>query len=99
MDLKLIRQLLRSGSPVVLLEDGHMPLTVQELRSTGAPSPAQEADEPPQEVQISSRWPKGRSPFDRERQDQVLERLNKEILALREQIAQEEGAPGPVRSE
>lgn len=97
MDLKLIRHLLRNGSPVVLLEDGHPPLTVQELRSTEAESAGPE--EPPQEVQISSRWPKGRSPFDRERQDQVLERLNKEILALREQIAQEEGAPGPVRSE
>jgi len=93
MDLKLIRHLLRNGSPVILIEEGQPPLTVQELRSTEAAMQSAGPEEPPQEVQISSRWPKARNAFDRERQDQVLERLNKEILALREQIAQEEGAP------
>ena len=89
MDIKHIRQLLREGSQVVLVEDGETPLVVRELRP----------EETPQEVPIASRWPKGRTTvFDGRtgapadpvtRQDQILERLNKEILALREQIAQD----------
>ena len=82
MDIKHIRKLLQEGS-VVLVEDGQPPLLVRELK----------AEEPPQEVPIASRWPKpvaATTVFDG-RQEQILERLNKEILALREQIAQDEG--------
>jgi len=111
MDLPLIRRLLREGSQVVLLEEGHPPLVVRQLRT----------EEPPEEVPIASRWPKGfpyrpvgagRSVFDgrrsgegvaeapsepANRQEQILERLNKEILALKEQISQEgEGGPEPL---
>ena len=99
MDLKQIRQLLRGGSSVVLVEEGQPPLMVQELRSTGVVAGVASAtatdirtEESEAEVPISSRWPKGRSIHERTQQDQVLERLNKEILALREQIAAEEGA-------
>jgi len=80
MDLKQIRQLLKENATVVLVEEGQPPLVVQEVRT---PSEA------PQEVQISARWPKSRPPVS-VTQDSVLERLNKEILALKEQIAQEE---------
>jgi hypothetical protein len=80
MDTKEIRRLLREGHSVVLLEDGQPPLVVAEL----APQ------EPVQEVPIASRWPKARPAQEPTRQDQILERLNKEILALKEQIAQEE---------
>ena len=116
INLPLIRRLLREGSTVVLLEEGHTPLVVRQLRT----------EEPPEEVPIASRWPKGlamrpvsaaRSVFDgraaveyggpatpeqfpepapapqevpASKQEQILERLNKEILALKEQLAQEE---------
>ena len=79
MDIKQIRTLLREGSQVVLIEENQPPLIVRELRT----------EEPATEVQIASRWPKGRSIS--EPQDQILERLNKEILALRDQITQDEG--------
>ena len=79
MDIKQIRQLLKENASVVLVEEGQPPLVVQELRTPEAP----------QEVPISARWPKARPPTP-VTQDSVLERLNKEILALKEQIAQEE---------
>jgi len=89
MDISRIRQLLAQGSSVVLMEEGQPPLLVTQLP---------ERDEAPQEVPIASRWPKGRSIHESApqavspvRQEQVLERLNKEIMALREQITQEEG--------
>jgi len=73
MDIKQIRQLIRDGHSVVLVEEGEAPLVVTELR---APPPAH------QEIPISRSSQMG--------QDHVLERLNKEILALKAQIAQEE---------
>jgi hypothetical protein len=79
MELKTIRQLLRENAAVVLVEEGHPPLIVKELPVT----------EEPQEVPISARWPKSRPPGPAS-QESVLERLNNEILALKEQIAQEE---------
>ncbi|MEK7637939.1 MAG: hypothetical protein AAB375_00730 [Patescibacteria group bacterium] len=79
MNLKQIRQLLRENASVVLVEEGQPPLVVQELR----------VREEPQDVPISARWPKLRPPLP-VTQDSVLERLNSEILALKEQIAQEE---------
>ena len=79
MDIKLLRQLLRENASVVLVEEGHPPLVVRELV----------ASEEPQEVPISAKWPKAKQP-PVATQDSVLERLNKEILALREQIAAEE---------
>lgn len=79
MDIKEIRTLLREGRSVVLVEDGQPPLLVSELH----PQPE------PQSVPIA------RPPVrpDAPRQDQVLERLNKEILALKAQI-DEEGMAG-----
>jgi hypothetical protein len=94
MDTKQLRQLIKEYGVVVLVEEGHTPLVVKEWQ------PPQEA---PQEVPISARWPKAKPPASPERQrgepvpisqDAVLERLNKEILALKEQIAQEETAAG-----
>lgn len=79
MNTKDIRRLLREGHAVVLIEDGQPPLMVSELAS--AP--------PAEEVPIASRWPKGRA-VGPSRQDEVLERLNKEILALKSQIAEQE---------
>jgi hypothetical protein len=85
MDTKQIRKLLRENAAVVLVEEGHPPLIVRELPAT----------EEPQEVPISARWPKSRpSAPAPATQDSVLERLNNEILALKEQIAQEEQAVG-----
>ncbi len=89
MDTKQIRQLLRNGSSVVLLEEGHQPLVVSELKIEPAV----------QEVPIASRWPKGRTIHDGPadtptRPDQLLERLNKEILALKAEIAQQEESSG-----
>lgn len=90
MDIKQLRNLMQNGSSVVLVEDGLPPLLIRELadesRSMAVPA-VSVPDAVPEEVPISSRWPKGKSTT----QDQILERLNKEILALREQIAQEEG--------
>jgi hypothetical protein len=83
MDTKQIRQLLRENAAVVLVEEGHPPLIVRELQPT----------EEPQEVPISARWPKSRPPA-AVPQESVLERLNNEILALKEQIAQEESTLG-----
>ena len=80
IDIKQIRQLLKENTTVVLVEEGQPLLVVQELRTP---------PEAPQEVPISARWPKSRPPI-AVTQDSVLERLNKEILALKEQIAQEE---------
>lgn len=81
MNIKQIRQLLRENASVVLVEEGHPPLIVREL-------PEVEAT---QEVPIASRWPKHRL-ANGVSQESVLERLNNEILALKEQIAQEESA-------
>src|ERR1700752_939036 len=97
MDLNEIRQLIRNGSSVVIMQDGQPPLLVQELRSTGAEAKAAATGEPEAEVPIASRWPKGRSIHERPQQDEVLQRLNSEILALREQIAAEEAEPAPVQ--
>jgi hypothetical protein len=80
MDTLQIRKLVKEYGAVVLVEEGHAPLIVRELP----------AEEKPQEVPISARWPKTRPPAPEVTQDAVLERLNKEILALKEQIAQEE---------
>ena len=80
MDINEIRKLIREGHSVVLLQEGHPPLQVTELK-------VEQSQE--EEVQIASRWPKARTVLE-SRQDQVLERLNKEILALKAQIAQEE---------
>ncbi len=115
IDIPTIRRLLRTGHSVILVEQGQPPLVVTELcedRPAMTEEEAAEAEaEAEEEVQISSRWPKGRSARDeqitpdaqsrspgdaRERQDQVLERLNSEILALKAQIAQEEEATGEV---
>lgn len=92
MDTKTIRQLLQENTAVVLVEEGHPPLIVQEWKQTrreevGAPTEASE------EVPISARWPKSRPPAPTP-QESVLERLNNEILALKEQIAQEESTLG-----
>ena len=94
MDIKQIRQLLRNGASVVLLEEGHPPLVVSELAGQGS-----NPEVPTEEVPIASRWPKGRtihdSPGDSPaRQDHLLERLNKEILALKAEIAQQEETSG-----
>jgi|GEM_PF-6952142 len=81
MNTKQIRKLLQENVAVVLVEEGHQPLIVRELQAT----------EEPQDVPISARWPKSRPPVvTAATQDSVLERLNNEILALKEQIAQEE---------
>lgn len=105
MELKEIRKLLQeeeyaglpAGRQVVLVEEGQPPLVIRELRSE---------EEPPQDVPIASRWPKAQSirsvlegrsgqPVRADARpggDQILERLNKEILALKEQISQDETA-------
>ena len=95
MDTKQLQQLLKQTGSVVLLNDNGQPVAVTVswetwLRTVGAdifPEP------PVEEVPISSRWPKAPRipvPDQASRQDQVLERLNKEILALKAQIEQEE---------
>ncbi len=87
MDIKLIRQLLKENPTVVLVEEGHPPLVVRAW---------QPPEEPREEVPISARWPKAVPPAPVpqappvSKQDVVLDRLNQEILALREQIAQED---------
>ena len=83
MDIKEIRALLNEGHSVVLLEEGQTPLMVTKL-------PGHVPQEVPEEVPIASRWPKARVPVP-DRQDQILERLNTEILALKAQIVDEEG--------
>ena len=83
MDTKLIRKLVKENGTVVLVEEGHAPLIVREVS----------VSEEPQEVPISARWPKAVRPVQPSvSQDSVLERLNNEILALKEQIAQEEAS-------
>ena len=87
MDIEHIRDLLKEGGAVVIAQEGKAPLVVRELpvqRQTAIVSEA-----PVEEIQISSRWPKGRSI--NEGGEQVLERLNKEILALRDQIIDSQG--------
>ncbi len=88
MDIERIRHLLVGGAAVVVAEEGKPPLVVREL-----PEPAAAGAEPvTEEVPIASRWPKGRTLAEEPKQDQVLERLNKEILALRDQITEQGGA-------
>lgn len=89
MDIKQLRQLAQEHGVVVLVEEGHTPLIVRECEP-----PRREVAE---EVPIAARWPKGppterqpARPDGRTGGDAVLERLNKEILTLKEQIAQEE---------
>lgn len=101
MDIKQIRQLLRESASVVLVEEGHLPLIVKELPAAEQPqevpiSARWPKARPPAQSDGEAR-PNGRpapvsSPSGdfRGSQDSVLERLNNEILALKEQIAQEE---------
>ena len=94
MDIKQIKRLLeQTGSSVILDEEGR-PAIVALSWSAWLDLTGQTVQEPVQEVPISSRWPKApRQAVDiQTRQDQVLERLNKEILALKAQIEQEEAA-------
>lgn len=74
MNIEEIRRLLKEGHSVVLVEEGKTPLVVTEL----TPSPRSE------EVPIV------RPRSEPSRQDQILERLNKEILALKAQMDQED---------
>ena len=83
MDTKQLRQLIKEHGTVVLVEEGQPPLIVKILQPPEEPQP--------EEVPISARWPKAKPPMPIS-QDAILERLNKEILALKEQIAQEETA-------
>lgn len=83
MDTKYIRQLIQEHGVVVLVEEGQPPLIVKTLQPR----------EEPEEVPISARWPKAKPPISMN-PDSVLERLNREILALKEQIAQEEAEAG-----
>jgi hypothetical protein len=97
MDTKQLQQLLKQAGSVVILDDKGQPVAVTVswatwLRTTGADA----LPEPPiEEVPISSRWPKAprlATPEQASRQDQILERLNKEILALKAQMEHEETA-------
>lgn len=90
MDIERIRELLKDGAAVVIAEEGKTPLVVRELPVRHA---AAVSEGPVEEVQISSRWPKGRSISEEPtaRQDQILERLNKEIAALRDQLIDSQG--------
>jgi hypothetical protein len=74
MDIKEIRKLVREGHSVVLVEEGQAPLLVTEIRPSS------------EEVPIASRQPVRSG---RPSGDQILERLNKEILALKAQVDQE----------
>ena len=100
MNIKEIRKLVTEGGSVVLLEEGHPPLIVRELSVDSSTEKA--VREPEEEVQISSKWPKrsevmgvptGEAQVPK--QDLILERLNKEILALKAQIAEEEQGISP----
>ena len=98
MDTKQLQQLLRQTGSVVILGDDGRPTAVAVdwgtwLRMTGPQAP----EEPPvEEIPISSRWPKAPRQPVRSAGDQVLERLNKEILALKAQIEQEEAGTGDL---
>lgn len=81
MDIKLIRRILKGNATVVLVEQGQPPLIVRQWQD--------EPGETAEEVPISARWPKARPPAP-VTQDSVLERLNREIVSLKDQIAQEE---------
>lgn len=95
MDTKQLQQLLKQAGSVVILDDNGQPVAITVswatwLRTVGAD---QQPEPPVEEVPISSRWPKApRVPVldQATRQDQILERLNKEILSLKAQIEQEE---------
>jgi hypothetical protein len=85
------------GHSVVLVEDGKPPLVVRELPVEVAPTEVPIASRWPKGRTIHEREtgngaPKPASPEERASrggQDQILERLNAEILALRELVAQE----------
>lgn len=74
MNIEEIRDLVKDGHSVVLIQEGQISLVVTELKTARQPVA--------QEVPISRPQAPG--------QDQILERLNKEILALKAQIEQEE---------
>ena len=86
MDIEHIRDLLKEGGAVVIAQEGKAPLVVRELPEKRQTAIVSEA--PVEEIQISSRWPKGRSINE---EPSVLDRLNKEILALQEQIVDSQG--------
>jgi hypothetical protein len=81
MNIEEIRDLVKDGHSVVIVEEGRTPLVVTELKPSHPVA---------QEIPISSRWPKPTARPSAPGQDQILERLNKEILALKTQIEQEE---------
>ncbi len=94
MDTKQLRKLLSQTGSAVVLDDSGKPEVVALSWQAWLELTGQTAAEAAEEVPISSRWPKApRQPVDSQaRQDQVLERLNKEILALKAQIEQDETA-------
>jgi hypothetical protein len=89
MDIKQIRQLVKEGRTVVLVEDGQSPLVISVLESGGSERMVPVSEEVP----IMSRLPKART-IHEEPRDHLLERLNKEILALKAEIAQQEELAG-----
>jgi hypothetical protein len=81
MDLAHLRSLLEGHASVVVVEEGQEPLVIQRLQ---VPEPR-----PPEErVPISS--VRKVAPAVRTRQEEILDRLNREILALREEVREEE---------
>ena len=81
MDPAHLRSLLEGHTSDVEVEDGHEPLVVQRLQ-------VPEVTPPEQRVAISSI--RKEVPPTRARQEEILDRLNREILALREEVAGEE---------
>lgn len=88
MDIHTIRELIRQGHSVVIVEEGQPPLMVRELEeSTRTVRTIHE--EAPNTMVVTPTSPPDQNA---QKQDQVLERLNKEILALKAQIAEDEAA-------
>src|SRR3989338_7622844 len=92
MDLSQIRALVSEYGTVAIVEGDTPPLIVRELTSSntpasptslGGPSAYQEPSiSEAESVPVITRPPA--------RQDQLLERLNREIIALRDQVTREE---------
>jgi len=83
MDISQIRALVSEYGTVAIVEGDNPPLIVRELTQSNTPSAYQEPSVSESEsVPVITRPPA--------RQDQLLERLNREIIALRDQVTREE---------
>ncbi len=99
MDISELKQLLKNSTSVLIMENGNPDLVVMEYRAYKqlAQGSTQETSQhiPTKPVASSPRVPLHSDLAVQSREAEILERLNREIMTLKEQIEAEERGTDP----